>query len=54
VCVQLREIFKQAALNAPSLIFFDEIDALAPGREQAHPPIFPFLSHLPNCSFFVF
>jgi len=33
---KLREIFKEATLNAPSLIFFDEIDALAPAREQSN------------------
>jgi transitional endoplasmic reticulum ATPase len=30
---KLREIFEEAEANAPSIIFFDEIDALAPNRE---------------------
>lgn len=30
----LRKIFEQAALKAPSIIFLDEIDAIAPKREQ--------------------
>ena len=32
---RLREIFKEANEKAPSIIFFDEIDAIAPKREEA-------------------
>jgi len=32
---RLREIFKEARENAPSIIFIDEIDAVAPKREEA-------------------
>ncbi|WP_048147867.1 CDC48 family AAA ATPase [Palaeococcus ferrophilus] len=31
---RLREIFKEAQENAPSIIFIDEIDAIAPKREE--------------------
>jgi len=31
---RLREIFKQAQENAPSILFIDEIDAIAPKREE--------------------
>jgi len=31
---RLREIFQQAQQNAPSIIFIDELDALAPKREE--------------------
>ncbi|ASJ10990.1 AAA family ATPase [Thermococcus sp. P6] len=31
---KLREIFKEAQENAPSIIFIDEIDAIAPKREE--------------------
>ena len=31
---KLREIFKEAKENAPSIIFIDEIDAIAPKREE--------------------
>ena len=31
---RLREIFKEAAENAPSIIFIDEIDSIAPKREE--------------------
>jgi transitional endoplasmic reticulum ATPase len=32
---KLRQIFKEAEDNAPSIIFMDEIDAIAPKREEA-------------------
>ncbi len=32
---QLREIFEEAEANAPSVIFVDEVDAIAPKREDA-------------------
>ncbi len=32
----LREIFKEASENAPSIIFIDEIDSIAPKREETH------------------
>jgi len=31
---QLREVFEQAAKNAPSIVFIDEIDSIAPKRGQ--------------------
>jgi transitional endoplasmic reticulum ATPase len=31
---KLRELFEQASQNAPSIIFIDEIDSIAPKREQ--------------------
>lgn len=31
---RLREVFQQAQANAPSIIFIDEIDAIAPKREE--------------------
>src|SRR5918994_2961153 len=31
---RLREIFKEAKENAPSIMFFDEIDSIAPKREE--------------------
>ena len=33
---RLREIFKEAKENSPSIIFIDEIDAIAPKREEAY------------------
>lgn len=33
---KLRQVFEAARLNAPSVIFFDEIDGLCPSREQTH------------------
>ncbi len=33
---KLRDIFKEAKDNAPSIIFIDEIDAIAPKREEAY------------------
>ena len=32
----LRNVFKEAQENAPSIIFIDEIDAIAPAREEVH------------------
>ncbi len=32
----LRRVFKEAEDNAPSIIFIDEIDAIAPKREEVH------------------
>merc|ERR1711962_105633 len=32
----LRNVFKEAEKNAPSLIFIDEIDSIAPQREKSH------------------
>ena len=32
---RLRDIFKEAKDSAPSIIFIDEIDAIAPKREEA-------------------
>ena len=33
---RLRDVFKEAQENAPSVIFIDEIDAIAPKREESH------------------
>ncbi|HEX69143.1 MAG TPA: AAA family ATPase, partial [Candidatus Bathyarchaeota archaeon] len=33
---RLRDIFEEAEKNAPSIIFIDEIDAIAPKREEVH------------------
>lgn len=33
---RLREIFDRAAAQAPSIVFLDEIDAIAPKREEVH------------------
>ena len=33
---KLREIFKEAKDNSPSIIFIDEIDAIAPKREEVY------------------
>ncbi|PQP99536.1 Cell division control protein 48 homolog D [Prunus yedoensis var. nudiflora] len=32
----LRKVFKEAEKNAPSIIFIDEIDSIAPKREKTH------------------
>jgi len=32
----LREVFEEAAKSSPSIIFIDEIDSIAPKREQVH------------------
>lgn len=32
----LRKVFKEAEDNAPSIVFIDEIDAIAPKREEVH------------------
>ncbi|XP_059286815.1 cell division cycle protein 48 homolog [Lycium ferocissimum] len=32
----LRKVFKEAEKNAPSMIFIDEIDSIAPNREKTH------------------
>ncbi len=31
---RIRDVFKEAEKNAPSIVFFDEIDAIAPKREE--------------------
>ncbi|MFQ5815497.1 MAG: CDC48 family AAA ATPase [Candidatus Hydrothermarchaeaceae archaeon] len=33
---RLRRMFKEAETNAPSIIFIDELDAIAPKREEVH------------------
>ena len=33
---KLRDMFKEAKDNSPSIIFIDEIDAIAPKREEAY------------------
>ncbi|HLD12483.1 MAG TPA: CDC48 family AAA ATPase [Candidatus Nanoarchaeia archaeon] len=33
---RIREVFEEAEKNAPSIIFFDEIDAIAPKREETY------------------
>ncbi len=33
---RLREIFKQASENAPSIVFLDEIDSIAPNRDKVY------------------
>ena len=33
---RIRDIFEEAEKNAPSIIFFDEIDAIAPKREESY------------------
>ena len=32
----LRKVFEEAERNAPSIIFIDEIDCIAPKREKTH------------------
>ena len=34
--LELREIFKEAKDNSPGIIFIDEIDAIAPKREEVY------------------
>ncbi|ADJ14346.1 CDC48 family AAA ATPase [Halalkalicoccus jeotgali] len=34
---RLREVFEEAAENAPAIVFIDELDAIAPNRERAEP-----------------
>ncbi|HUO12235.1 MAG TPA: ATP-binding protein [Caulobacteraceae bacterium] len=55
--IQIREAFDEAAERAPSVIFIDEFEALAPAREglgghQHHKAeeVNEFLAHLNNCS----
>jgi AAA+ superfamily predicted ATPase len=55
--IQIREAFDDAAEQAPSVIFIDEFEALAPAREglgghQHHKAeeVNEFLAHLNNCS----
>jgi hypothetical protein len=55
--IQIREAFDQAAERAPSVIFIDEFEALAPARDglgghQQHKAeeVNEFLAHLNNCS----
>lgn len=33
---RLRDIFKEASENAPSIVFLDEIDSIAPNRDSVH------------------
>jgi len=52
---KIGEIFKDAAENAPTIIFIDEIDAVVPSREgdlhQMHAgAVNEFLSQMSNCS----
>lgn len=39
----LRKAFEEAEKNAPSIIFIDEIDAIAPKREKVRPPLTHFI-----------
>ena len=52
---KIREIFKKATENAPTIIFIDEIDAVVPSREDGlHQmqagPVNEFLAQMSNCS----
>lgn len=38
---QIRNLFKEAAEHAPSLVFIDEIDAIASKRADVRHPSFP-------------
>ncbi len=33
---RLREVFEEASKNAPAIVFIDELDAIAPRREEVH------------------
>ena len=50
----IKEVFQQAAKNAPSVLFFDELDAFAPKRQTAQhhysAEVNEFLVRLNNCS----
>ena len=51
---RLKEVFEEAAKNAPTVLFFDELDAFAPKREIADhhysAEVNEFLVRLNNCS----
>ena len=50
----IKEVFEKAAENAPSVLFFDELDAFAPKRQTAQhhysTEVNEFLVRLNNCS----